>query len=110
MLYGDGHRSRWLFAYRFPSTSAMFYENLCISKNKGTSLGNFIPKSVLQKFGHGISVIAKCDINTVMTDVGLLLSTPGDDSGHSQVMSILINDHGQLITYCIHHCTVQCDG
>jgi len=35
-------------------------ENLAISKNKGTSLGNFVPNSGLRKFHFGISVVKTC--------------------------------------------------
>jgi len=44
----------------FHPSYAVFEENSGISKNKGTSLWNFVPNTGLRKFCFGISIVETC--------------------------------------------------
>jgi len=56
------NESGWFWVWELPST----YPTLCFkeiqvsSKNKGTSLWNFVPNSGLRKFRHSISIVETC--------------------------------------------------
>jgi len=57
------NESGWFLACELPSTHALytvFKGNLVISKNKGTSLRNFVLNSGFRKFRHGILIVETC--------------------------------------------------
>ena len=43
----------------FDQSYTLFYGNLCIFKNKDTSLWNFFVNFGLRKFRHGISIVGR---------------------------------------------------
>ena len=53
------NESNWFLATFHPSYTVL-KGNSVISKNKGTSLWNFVLNSELRKFRHGISIVETC--------------------------------------------------
>ena len=53
------NESSWFLACELPSYTVL-KGNSVISKNKGTSLWNFVLNSGLRKFCHGISIVEMC--------------------------------------------------
>ena len=55
------NESSWFLACELPSTRPTLLKgNSVIPQNKGTSLSNFVLKSGLRKFCHGISMVETC--------------------------------------------------
>jgi len=55
------NESNWFLACELISTRPTVLKgNSVISKNKGTSLWNFVLNSGLRKFRHGISIVETC--------------------------------------------------